>query len=637
MNYELKITLKSDLCPASGDGFSLTIDTDVCYDRYGLPTIPSRRLKGCMLEAAMYIGAENIDEIFGVAGDESGGSLRIGNAVLENYGSLRKQAKCSGRNAQQILSLFTAVRASTAIENDTAKKESLRFMRVVNHYSPLDGKETTFVAHIEVDEKYYSQLERICRATRNIGYKRSRGFGAVSCRLTNADTVHKLTVDGNIADDEKNYEIQYLIRTSYPVMLSGTKSNETDGYIGGTSIMGFFAAQYLKAYSADDKFEEIFLKDNVIFSNLYIISPNGTVSVPASSAIAKDKTADKQFYVNSLVSEKNGDRILKPLKGGYFVDGSEVKVKTETIYHHSKKDDGALYTQTCISDGQYFGGSIYGKGKYLREISEILDRGIITVGRSKTAQYSECEVVFANIKELSDDYLEHNAGDKIAAVFCSDALFTDESGVCCTSFNYVCKQLGISAPDEKLSFMKYKTITGYMSAGRYKKPHLSAIKAGSTICFTADNTPIPKTSFFGEKNGEGFGMVRFIKAENIMELSGIRFLIPEDEFSSDGLLSELLDKNTEREKIRTEAINYAKKNKKALCGLTSSFVGRVLLMIRQAESYEDLLNRIESVKDSNKKNESKKIAKTAEQYGGTKAWREYLETIFLLAKYFNRR
>lgn len=633
MNYELKITLKSDMCSASGDGFSLTIDTDVCYDKYGFPTIPSRRLKGCMLEAARYIGAENTDEIFGVTGDETGGSLRIGNAVLENYVSLTEQAKRSGKNPQQILSLFTSVRASTAIENDTVKKESLRFMRVINHYSPFDKSETTFVAQVDIDEKYYDQLERICRATKNIGYKRSRGFGAVNCCLVNTDHARKLTVGGNITDDEKVYEIHYSIRTNSPIMLSGTKSDETDEYIGGTSIMGFFAAQYLKAHDTDEKFEDIFLKNNVIFSNLYILSESGTVSVPASSAIAKDKTADKQLYVNSIVSPKSGDRILKPLKSGYFADGSEVKVKSETIYHHSKKDNGILYTQTCISEGQYFGGSISGKGKYLRDISEILSRGIITVGRSKTAQYSECDVMFADIRESAVNYLEHNAGDKIAAVFCSDAIFTDENGTCCTDFNYVCKQLGIPNADESLSFMKYKTVAGYMSAGRYKKPHLRAVKAGSTICFVSDNALIPQIGFFGEKNGEGFGAVRFVKAEDIMKSDGVKFPIAESGSSFDNSLLSLLDEITESEKMRIGAIEYERDNEKTLQALSSSFVGRILLMIRQAESYEDLLERINSIKDENKKAEADKIAKTAKQYSGTEAWREYLEIIFLLAKY----
>lgn len=636
MNYELKITLKSDLCSASGDGFSLTIDTDVCYDEFGFLVIPSRRLKGCMCEAAKYIGAENIDEIFGVTGGVSSGALRIGNAVLENYPALKEQAEQSTKNAQQILALFTSVRAMTAIENDTAKKESLRFMRTVNRYSPLNGNETVFIAPVEADEKYFEQLERICHATRNIGYKRNRGFGAVNCSLIKAKSNRKTAVTGEITDGEKEYEIRYSIRTDSPLMLPGAISDETEDYIAGTSIMGFFAAKYLKTHDADRKFEEIFLKDNVIFSNLYILSENDIASVPVSFAIAKDKTADKQPYVNSLVTEK-GDRILKPLKGGYFAEGGEVKVKTETVYHHSDKEDGKLYTQTCISAGQRFGGTIRGKGKYLREIFEILSEGTVSVGRSKTAQYAECEVLTANITEYISETQTYSENEKIAAVFCSDAFFLDENGACCTDFNRICEKLGVSGVNNKLSFMKYKTVTGYMAVGGYKKPHLRAVKAGSTICFSPGSAcELPKVGYFGEKTGEGFGTVRFVKAENITALSGGVFTADKKESLSDDLLLRLLDKNAEREVMRTEAIDYAKENKNTLNRLTSSFVGRVLLMIRQAESYDDLLERINSVKIEEKRKEAEKIAHNAEKYRNNGMWKEYLSIIFLLAKYFNR-
>ncbi|MCM1168035.1 MAG: RAMP superfamily CRISPR-associated protein [Ruminococcus sp.] len=636
MNYELRITLKSDICPASGDGFSLTIDTDVCYDEFGLPIIPSRRLKGCMLEAARYIGSDDAD-IFGVSGGKSGGALRIGNAVLENYRSLREQAKRSGKSAQQILSLFTSVRASTAIENDTAKKESLRFMRVINRCSPFDEAELTFTAPIEIDEKFFDSLERICRATRNIGYKRSRGFGAVNCRLVKSDKIRANFVAGSIIDDGRDYVIRYSILTNSPIMTPGSRADETDDFIGGTSVMGFFASGYLNTHNADEKFEEIFLKDNLIFSNLYILSDDGTAAVPASFAIAKDKTADGQLYVNSLVENKD-DRILKPLKGGYFANGGEVKVKTETIYHHSEGEDGTLYTQTCISEGQRFGSTICGKGKYLREILEILGEGIITVGRSKTAQYAECEVCSADISECVNKTRRYAENEKIAAVFCSDAIFIDENGTCCTEFDKICEKINISGADEKLSFMKDKIVAGYMSAGGYKKPHLRAVKAGSTICFSSDKAlELPEVGYFGEKLGEGFGMVRFIKADEIMDLNGGFFSVSENALTSDNRLCELLEKNDERETVRNEAINYAEENRDTLTSLTSSFVGRILLMIRQSDSYDDLLARINSVKDKNKRQEAERVVKTAEKYSGSVIWREYLENIFLLAKYFNRR
>ena len=281
--------------------------------------------------------------------------------------------------------------------------------------------------------------------------------------------------------------------------------------------------------------------------------------------------------------------------------------------------------------------TIRGKGKYLREIAKIFNGGKISVGRSKTAQYADCEILSARITECINKFESYGEGEKIAAIFCSDAIFIDEDGTGCTEFSKICEKLGISGVDDKLSFMKYKTITGYMSVGRYKKPHLRAVKAGSTICFSPDKTQkLPKIGYFGEKTGEGFGQVYFVKAENIMDLNGGTFAAMEKEVVCDDLLGKLLEKNKELEAMRTKAIDYAKKNQGTLEKLTSSFVGRVLLMVRQAKDYDDLKARIDSVKTESKREEARKIVDTAEQYQDNKMQKEYLTIIFLLAKYFNR-
>ena len=76
--YKIMITLKSDLCASSGDGFAAAIDTDICTDRCGLPVIPARRIKGCLRDAADLIGTQRdvIDGIFGVSGSSSACDLR---------------------------------------------------------------------------------------------------------------------------------------------------------------------------------------------------------------------------------------------------------------------------------------------------------------------------------------------------------------------------------------------------------------------------------------------------------------------------------------------------------------------------------------------------------------------------------
>lgn len=48
MKYKLQIQLKSDLCASSGDSFGSLIDNDICYDKYGFPYIPAKRLKGIL-------------------------------------------------------------------------------------------------------------------------------------------------------------------------------------------------------------------------------------------------------------------------------------------------------------------------------------------------------------------------------------------------------------------------------------------------------------------------------------------------------------------------------------------------------------------------------------------------------------
>ena len=52
-NYRIKIELLSDMCVSDGGIYNSAIDTDICYDEYGFPYIPAKRLKGCLRECAL--------------------------------------------------------------------------------------------------------------------------------------------------------------------------------------------------------------------------------------------------------------------------------------------------------------------------------------------------------------------------------------------------------------------------------------------------------------------------------------------------------------------------------------------------------------------------------------------------------
>ena len=86
-----KIKLESDLCIGSGYSFAGVIDSDVCYDKFGIPFIPARRIKGDLREAAettlhsIFTNKEDIEKIFGTRGNSGVKGITIENAYPENY------------------------------------------------------------------------------------------------------------------------------------------------------------------------------------------------------------------------------------------------------------------------------------------------------------------------------------------------------------------------------------------------------------------------------------------------------------------------------------------------------------------------------------------------------------------------
>ena len=308
--YELVITLKSDLCAGSGYSYAGIVDSDVCYDSNGFPYIAARRLKGCLREAAELIGftKEEIGKIFGQGGEEKVSGIYIDNAYIENYEELRRDCEkldkqyCKYITRQNILSQFTSVKAQTKIEKSgTAKDNSLRFTRTVNHYSPLDPKrEMRFRAQVEMPdeperneaareknlEETVDKLKKIAKALRNIGMNRNRGLGSVKCSLEgpvvekrqdsedgkNTDSGRPDIENIEISDDEKEYILRYSVRNISPLILSTTNDFKTEKYISGRSVLGFFAGAYLRSAgkSADSEdFKNIFLRNQVKFGALY--------------------------------------------------------------------------------------------------------------------------------------------------------------------------------------------------------------------------------------------------------------------------------------------------------------------------------------------------------------------------------
>ena len=634
--YRLKIELMSDLCVASGDGYASVIDTDVVTDNHGIPFIPARRLKGCLRAAADYINTDKktIDSIFGISKDIKAGSLRLGDAVIEAYDELI--AQLSGYSAKYVTELFTNTLACTAIDTEgLVKDNSLRFVRMVDRKLPWDtSRNIVFYSEVSIEEKLKNDFERICKALRHIGYKRTRGFGVVICSLEKNECNKNVSIDCNGLVPGKKYKLDYAIKLEEDLMLPCGSADKTMDHISGKAVIGMLAGEYLKDNPADENFDKLFLSGEVIYSNLYITDDELSEYIPTPVTFGKRKDAEKVIDLTDADS-RNGTE--KPIKKGYMSGNMETRsVETEIVYHNSPKQKG-LYTQLCICKGQKLRGSIICEYDNMKLIADILSRNEIAFGRSKSAQYSECSIISAEISEYTVKELSIKKGDTIIYAFESDAIISDECGSTSPTIEKVKNVLGISGEILPVSALKYKNLSGYVSVMRMQRPHIRAVSAGSAIAVKAQNDDkAAAIIYIGEKQGEGLGKVRVFKQNNLSESMEQKLAASKDIVNCNDNISKIIERIRYVDKMKEDAVKFARENKeKFISNWNPAFIGRVTLMVEESAEMADLNKRINSIKSKNKRLTASDLIKHSEMnhYDGWDNQKEYLLLILQLAKY----
>lgn len=290
---ELEIILNSDLCAGNGESAGNSVDSDVCIDDAGIPYIPSRRIKGCLKQAAFDLkkmgytlaSDSNIIDLFGDAyGNE--GAFSICDAMIKDANGIRQYLNTEIKNsdnsdeikdmahASKLVNLFTSVRGQTMLDDGCKVDNSLRFTRVVNQYDPLSldkDEKLAFYAPIyfnfcDDDKKELRELfVACCKATRHIGHSRNRGLGNVSIKLCedSAKQVNMLfTENDNKADidcseADKPVKISYKVVLNSPLTLPGC--DELNTSVPARSVIGCMAGYYLHSGSAEDEdFRKLF-------------------------------------------------------------------------------------------------------------------------------------------------------------------------------------------------------------------------------------------------------------------------------------------------------------------------------------------------------------------------------------------
>jgi CRISPR-associated protein Csx10 len=682
--WNLEITLESDLCMATGEGFADFVDVDVCLDTNGLPYIPARRLKGCLRDAAEVVESvrnwSRLNGLFGKRGSAQAGSIRISDAVIHDETG-KPLSKYVASDPIKVANLYTSVRAQTALVpgEGYVKDNSLRFIRVVNKYDPLatSDKPLSFTAIVTAEERYEALLSNAAKALRNIGYDRNRGFGAVRCELKNkrAHTQDPSKACRELPDEfGKDTRIEYQVKLKTPLMLPQTKAGESVDYVSGTSVLGFFAGRL--AGSAD--FDDLFLSNKIKFSPLYLVDACGKRCKPAPAFVveAKGGKLNEECYLYSdfakIADEERVGATAKPQKDG-FVDGNwhPVKVRGEVVYHHATSnrgenggEDGAtLYTQRCLSEGQVLAGFIdIDTPEHAERIASVLKAygHELMFGRSKTAQYAHCELVSARVAS-KEQTCKIKTGGTYAFLLDSDVLLCDDDGHPSTSYETLAGELRKALGEESGAFeladvesgvvgpgtsLRCRSITGYNAKWHHKRPHARAIAAGSTVVFQAVCDASMLGEFYiGMRQAEGFGRVLVVDLGNITSpILQVTAAGTDGRNTQNAKVAELLAARDAIETKRSEAVKLAKNLRDegyfSAGRMNPAFIGRVTMMVDESTNRVALDERINSIKQEGKKRAAASLVNRLRSTFEQEEWgleKECLLLILTLAKYYAKQ
>ena len=188
----------------SGQG-DVNTDSTIIHDRYGIPYIPAKRVRGVLYESALEVAEmmelskldaftiEDVNVLFNRSTDdqlvEDNPKLAISNLTIADYDTVANDiaALQSDKNLNKIftkdriLGEYTSMRYYTSIvkNSGTAREGTLHNSRVLN-------RNLEFKGHITIDDMTDTERLILSCAVRNltgIGGKRNRGFGRIECTI----------------------------------------------------------------------------------------------------------------------------------------------------------------------------------------------------------------------------------------------------------------------------------------------------------------------------------------------------------------------------------------------------------------------------------------------------------------------
>lgn len=652
----MKISIKtlSYTITGSGEGSAL-IDVDVVFDDWGIPYIPSRRVKGILRESALEVlevlGANTqiVDAIFGKQGFQEG-KLRIGNLYIPDYMEIKKEIEnligdkdfgCLVSKSK-IINYFTTLRQQTAIDkNGIAQEHTMRTLRVLKPDLEFQG-EMTEIKPLSNREKALLYLASL--NFRRIGTARNRGFGEVECRIEDlgiddvCEAIGILKKNDNHLSTEGQEEASFkysienikkrlpvIIETLSPVLIAKQVGDQnvvnTQRYIPATTIRGILANEFMRRLNLtdaheNDDFYRIFLKSELSITPAYPVDEGDEVYFPAPLFIHKEAGREEGKVYNILEGEPE---FKTEYIGGFlrFMDDEKVyKTNPKTyLYFHSARDrisgrsteeEGSIFYYEALSEGQKFRGYIVGDKGVLEGLKNLFGNTFTAfLGRSKTAQYGEVKISFGAVEDIEDDEFEEDT--EFILWLLSPLILYNEFGMPEASEKtlkeYLEKSLGCTVEIEK-SVAKTDWIETFVGVWRMKTPSEIAFAPGSSFKVKVDNSEnleekLKKLEIYGlgERREQGFGRVKvlmYLKESYVMD----EHKKEKAEFQP-GKSCEILRSILKSDLIKffeykgfETAKGFLHKDK-----ISNHLIGRLEMMVKNSENLEDFKNKLNGIEE----------------------------------------
>ena len=626
-----KLTIKtlSPLAAATGEGSTL-IDSDVAFDKYGLPYIPARRIKSLLRESALEVlemqGVLKLDKeiedelnrLFGKVGahwHEPGATFKINNCTLKDDKDISKFIIEKSIDAWDVSKTYTEQVDQTSIDasTGTAKDYSLRRYRLIK-------KNLEFETDIVHEVGNSDLLENACKNLRRMGSRRNRGFGNIVVVLSVSENdngnKNKNEVCTLLSDNKDFASLAFTITTEAPITLGAQNGDQntvsTEDFFGGNIIRGIVAKAFTDKNS--DIFKQIFNTNQVQFGSAYLTKA-GESFFPIPFNLHKKKGEENN---NNLINIFNiQGELTRAVRGYGSVVENKLKkysVLKENNFHHNRKNervagrsmDGGIFNYEAISEGQTFSGKICGEQNLLEVIAKLKITSA-TAGRSQSAQYGRLKIDFSPIpihipaiKNSVKEFYLHCISPLILFNDCGIAQPTVEALI-----NYLKQALKIEKDETNNPLIQSATsltqVQGFSAVWKSRTQRMAAFAPGSCFKITLSEATDIEPLFnkgFGERTNEGYGQVKII-----MEGDMSTEIIPDNtEVAMPPVenLGEVGPDKTEQKKLwdlwdmrtkdifnlttKTEAITNAEKSKIISKIISNSLCSRIVELLNKSKT-----------------------------------------------------